>query len=221
MRRVLLAWLFPSLAAAAPSEIKVFTDELAAHREHTLELHANRGGGVTRFMPEYSYGLWRDWEVSLQLPLAWSDGVRSEGYRAELQYVAPHDAARGWYWGVNFELARVEPVGEQHFWSVEVMPIVGWRNADWHLALNPGGTAAVSGSERKRSFDPAAKIAYAMAPRRALGFEYYAEGETRSRTLYLAWDGKVGKSDVNLGLGRGLSHAADRWVVKTIVEIAF
>ena len=221
MRRAILAWLFPSMAFGAPSEIKVFTDELAAYREHTLEVHANRGGGATRFMPEYSYGVRPDWEVSLQLPLAWREGVRGEGYRAELQYVAPHDAAPGWYWGANFELARVEPLGEPHFWSVELMPIVGWRDERWHLALNPGGTAALSGSERKRSFDPAAKIACAMAPRSALGVEYYAEGETRSRSLYLAWDGKVGKSDVNLGLGRGLSHAADRWVVKTIVEIAF
>lgn len=220
MRRVLLAWLFPSLAAAAPNEIKVFTDELAAHGEHTLEVHANRGAGRTRFMPEYSYGAWQDWEVSLQLPLAWSDGVRAEGYRAELQYIAPHDAVAGWYWGANLELARVERVGEDRFWSVELMPIVGWRGGPWHLAANPGGSASLTG-ERKRSFDPAVKVSYSTAPRSALGFEYYGEGETRSRSLYLAWDGKFGKSDVNAGIGRGLSGAADRWVVKTIVEIAF
>src|SRR5204862_502207 len=125
-RELLLATLDQLLFRHVAAIREAGPDELAAHREHTLELHANRGGGVTRFMPEYSYGLWPDWEVSLQLPLAWSEGVRSEGYRAELQYVAPHDAARGWYWGINFELARVEQVGEPHFWSVEVMPIVGW-----------------------------------------------------------------------------------------------
>jgi len=221
MRRAFLAWLFPSVAFAAPNEIKVFTDELAAYREHTLELHANRGGGRTRFMPEYSYGAWSGWEASLQLPLAWSDGVRSEGYRGELQYVAPHDTAAGWYWGINAELARVEPLGEEQFWSIELIPIAGWRGGAWHLAVNPGGTAALSGTERKRSFDPAGMISYAVAPHSAFGFEYYAEGETRSRSLYLAWNGKIGKSDVNAGVGRGLSGTADRWVVKTIVEIAF
>src|SRR5712675_830997 len=115
---LLLAWLLPSLAAGAPNEIKVFTDELAALGEQTLEVHANRGG-QTRLMPEYSYGLWRDWEVSVQLPLALSDGLRAEGYRGEVQYIAPHDAATGFYWGLNAEIARIERLGEEHFWNME------------------------------------------------------------------------------------------------------
>lgn len=216
----LLAWLLPSLATGAPNEIKVFTDELAAFGEHTLEVHANRGDR-TRLMPEYSYGLWRNWEVSVQLPFALSDGLRSEGYRGELQYIAPHDTSAGFYWGVNAEIARIERLGEEHFWNMELIPIVGWRGTDWHFAANPGLSAPLSGSERKASFDPAAKVAYSLSRRNAIGMEYYVEGESRSRTLYLAWDGKLGKSDVNAGIGRGSSGAADRWVLKTIVEIAF
>ena len=104
----------PLVAAAAPEEIKVFTDELAGYGESTLEAHVNKAsrGAPLQLMPEYSYGVRRDWELSLQLPLALQDGVRGNGYRAELQYIAPHDNAAGFYWGVNFELAHISRAGE-------------------------------------------------------------------------------------------------------------
>src|SRR3981189_382008 len=89
-----------AVATAAPNEIKVFTDELANYGEHTLEAHVNKASRTPlQVMPEYSYGIWHDWEFSLQLPAAFGqDASRLEGYRAELQYVAPHDAVEGFYW---------------------------------------------------------------------------------------------------------------------------
>jgi hypothetical protein len=98
------------LALAAPNEIKVFTDELAAYGEHTLETHVNKASRpgpnadnrATPFqlMPEYSYGIWRNWEFSLQLPAAaQQDRLRTNGYREELQYAAPHNEDQGLYWG--------------------------------------------------------------------------------------------------------------------------
>src|SRR5229473_3396477 len=124
-----------AVATAAPNEIKVFTDELANYGEHTLETHVNKasraGERLTnrrtplRVMPEYSYGIWHNWEFSLQLPAAFRQDASSlEGYRAELQYVAPHDAVEGFYWGLNFELAKMERLGEPRFWNMEVIPIL-------------------------------------------------------------------------------------------------
>ena len=43
----------------------------------------------------------------------------------------------------------------------------------------------------------------------------------QSRVLYLAWDGKIGKSDINVGVGRGFTDASDRWVLKAVYEFAF
>src|SRR3954469_12072734 len=67
-------------AAAAPNEIRVFTDELARYREHTLEIHVNQTSSAgpkvqdrsapLQIMPEYSYGIRRNWELSFQLPFA-------------------------------------------------------------------------------------------------------------------------------------------------------
>jgi hypothetical protein len=223
--------IWPLAAAAAPNEIKVFTDELAAPGEHTLELHANRAASRLQLMPEYSYGAAPGWELSLQLPFAYQDAsVSGAGYRGELQYVAPHDASQGAYWGFNLELGRVTRSGEPRLWDLEMMPILGYRAGSWHLAANPGVSLALSGAERKLRFAPAAKAAYSTSERSAWGVEYYLEAgplrnwlprEQRTELLFLAWDGKVGKSDINLALGRGLSGATDRWVLKTIVEFSF
>ena len=215
------ALLGARLSHAAPNEIKVFTDELAAYRAHTLETHVNKArSGPLRVMPEYSYGLWRDWELSLQLPMAFaSDAARGEGYRAELQYIAPHDEARGAYWGVNVELARdADAIGER-FWNVELIPIVGWRDERWHLAANPGGERALSGAERRTLATPAFKLAYRLFGAQWLGFEHYRDEQ--GRTLYVAWDGKPGGADLNVGVGRGLTGRTDRWVLKAIYEFAF
>ena len=208
-------------ALGAPNEIKVFTDELASYRKHTLETHVNKARtGPLRVMPEYSYGLWRNWEFSLQLPLAFtSQSANGEGYRAELQYVAPHDDERGFYWGINVEIARDYRLGEPHFWNLEFIPIVGLRTGRWHFAANPGIERPLSGRERSATATPAAKAAYLVSGKNYLGLEYYV-GE-QSRMLYLAWDGKLGKSDINFGIGRGSTPASDRWVLKTIYEIAF
>jgi len=208
-------------AAAAPNEIKIFTDELANYGEHTLETHVNKASRTPlQVMPEYSYGIWHDWEFSLQLPAAFGqDASRLEGYRTELQYVAPHDKDAGFYWGVNFELARIERPGDASFWNIELIPILGYRTERWHLVANPGIGKAVSGASRATDFQPAGKVAYRAFEKNYFGIEYYADDQ--SRVLYFAWDGKVGKSDINVGIGRGLTDSSDRWVLKMIYELAF
>ena len=101
-----LGLLAPPGVLAAPSEVKVFSDELAAPGESTLETHFNKASRAGRradnqatpiqFMPEYSYGASKNWELSLQLPVAFEQSrLRSEGFRAEIQYVAPHDENDG------------------------------------------------------------------------------------------------------------------------------
>ena len=42
-----------------------------------------------------------------------------------------------------------------------------------------------------------------------------------ARTVYATWDGKLGKSDINIGIGHGVGANAEGWVLKMIYEIAF
>jgi hypothetical protein len=225
--RKLRAWapillLIPLAARAAPNEIKVFTDELAAYRGQTLETHINKArGGPLRLMPEWSYGIAPQWELSLQLPFAFErDRAANEGYRAELQYIAPHDEDRGFYWGINAELAREARLDEPRFWNVELIPIIGWRHDRWHLVANPGFERPVSGPDRASNATPAAKLAYRAFGRNDYGLELYRDADG-ARTVYFAWDGKLGKSDINVGVGRGVGANAERWILKSIFEVAF
>ena len=182
-------------------------------------------------MPEYSYGFWRNWEFSLQLPVAsQQDQVRTNGYRAELQYVAPHDEDEGFYWGMNLEFANLARNGEVRIWNLELMPILGLRVDRWHVAVNPGVNRALSGAQRRTNFEPAAKTAYRAFGSNYFGLEYYLDAgpiqhllpnSQRSQVLYFAWDGKIGKSDVNVGIGRGFTDISDRWVIKAVYEFAF
>ena len=229
------------IAVAAPNEIKVFTDELANYGEHTLETHVNKASNAgpgdpnrltpLRVMPEYSYGIWRNWEFSLQLPAAFNGNTNQlEGYRAELQYVAPHDDDEGFYWGFNFELARSKRMRETAFSNIEFTPILGYRTDRWHFVVNPGIEKAISGASHTTNFQPAAKVAYKAFGQYYIGIEGYVDAgplrhalpaNQQSRMLYFAWDGKVGKSDVNIGVGRGFTDASDRWVIKTVFEFTF
>jgi len=230
-----------SPAVAAPNEIKIFTDELAAPGEHTLETHVNKASRPgprqsdertpLQVMPEYSYGFSENWELSLQLPASFSaDGSRLEGYRAEFQYVAPHDEDAGFYWGVNFELGRIERRAERASTELELIPILGYRRDRWHFVANPGLGKTVAGASGPVVFQPAAKLAYRIRGKNYFGFECYADlgplrdrlsRDDQSRVLYVAWDRKAGKSAINLGLGRGLTDSSDRWVLKMLYEIEF
>lgn len=234
--------LAPSQAIPAPDEIKVFSDELAGYGESTLETHVNKASRAGRraenkaaplqAMPEYSYGAWKNWEVSIQLPVSISRDYRqSDGYRAELQYIAPHFEDSGYYWGFNVEAARLARPGEATIWSVELIPILGYRLDRWHLVANPGLGRPMSGTPKRRTnFEPAYKVSYRTTTDNQFGAEYYEEagpllrmlpGDRRYRVLYFAWDGKIGKSDINIGIGRGLNSASDRLVFKTVFEFAF
>jgi len=73
-------------------------------------------------------------------------------------------------------------------------------------------------------------VAYRAFGKNYFGVEYYLEAgpiqrwlpsNQRSQVVYLAWDGKIGKLDINVGIGRGFTDASDRWVLKTIFEFAF
>ena len=182
-------------------------------------------------MPEYSYGIWRNWEFSLQLPTATTPGKsRLEGLRTELQYVAPHDGDDGWYWGFNVELTRSTRLAKRSSTNIEFTPIIGYRIDRWHFTANPGFEKALSGATRPTGFQPAIKAAYRAFDKNHFGIEYYVDAgplrrplprDEQSRVLYLAWDGKLGKSDINVGVGHGITAASDRWVVKMVFEVAF
>ena len=237
-------------AAALSDEIQVYTDDINAPGEFGLELHVNTtpsgrsrpdypgeavpNGGL-RITPEFSYGLTPSWEVGLYVPLNRdaSGNTSLAGAKLRLKWLPLRpDAHGGWFLGVNTELSRLKQRFSESRNSLELRGMAGYTDERWLVAVNPLLGWSLSPGFRGQSpdFSLATKIARTVAPGLALGVEHYADLGTLARvlpsgehvnTLYAAADWKAGGWDVNVGIGRGLSHSADRLTLKAIVGFPF
>jgi hypothetical protein len=111
---------------------------------------------------------------------------------------------------------------------MEIRPIIGWRKNGLEFIINP--IFDVFGSRGHVDFLPAARLARKMNHDVAVGLEYYTDlgplgsfpsFQQQSHQLFAVVDFKVGKLDVDFGVGRGLTEGSDRWVAKTILTYAF
>ena len=230
----------PTATCAAPSDFRVLSDELTAKGEFGVELQSSvarpRGAPgeaqprALQGLAEFSYGLGRHWELSLQLPASRVSGTTyGNGANIELTYIAPHDDESGFYWGGRVELGRSRPIGEHASWETEWRPILGYKRGDWHAVLNAGMAAALSGEASQLNFEPSAKLAYRAARSLSVGVEYYLDAGPlahprpsgqRQELGLLVVDAKVGEFDVNFGVGKGLTSGSDKAVLKLLVSWA-
>jgi hypothetical protein len=246
-----LAFAAGGARAALPDEIQVYTSDINKQGEFGLELHLNTTpsgrsepdfpGEIApahgwRLTPEFSYGVTPALEAGLYLPLVHGEDGRNRfagpKLRAKWMPLRVDDQGNGAFAGVNFEYAWVSDVLEEATRAMEVRPILGWRDADWLVAVNPILEFAFAGPEKgsRPAFNPSIKIARRVAEGIAVGPEYYAElGKVgqwlphaeQSHSLYLAIDVDRAPWVFNFGVGRGLTDATDRWTVKAIFEIPF
>jgi hypothetical protein len=180
--------------------------------------------------------LTRSLEAGLYLPYARDaeGGTHFAGPKLRLKWLPLQagEEGRGWFMGANFEYGLVAPGFEQSRYAMELRPIVGYRSSDWLLAANPilGWSLAGPAHDGKPDFSPSVKVARNVAAGLALGVEYYSElGKVnhilphaeQAHTLYFALDYDRKPWVFNVGIGRGLSAATDRWTLKTIIEIPF
>lgn len=239
--------LFSTTALAAEDEIQVYGNELNEDGELGLELHMNYVADgsaekawpqqqpsrhMFRLTPEISYGIGHNMDVGLYLPLikGVGDDFRLDGLKFRFKYLEGIEGD-GFYWGMNVEVGRVSLRTTENHWNVELRPILGWKQGKWEFTANPKLGWALS--ERQGGapvFAPALKLAYSVQPDLAVGIEQYSElgpvnkflpGDQQEHATFLAIDGKVGKNDYNVGLGRGWGANADKWVIKGILGFSF
>jgi hypothetical protein len=240
-----------SCLAALPDEIQVYTDDIDKPGAFGLELHVNTTpsgrskpdfpGEIApahgwRFTPEFSYGVTRTVEAGLYLPFVRGAGGRDKfaGPKLRLKWLPfqPDEEAGGFFAGLNVEYAWIAGELEQATRAMEVRPILGWKDRDWLVAVNPILGYDLAGPTRGGGpdFSPSLKVSRRVAEGIALGGEYYAElgklannapRAQQAHTLYAALDFDRAPIAFNFGVGRGLNGATDRWTVKAIFEIPF
>lgn len=237
--------------AAFPDEIQVYTDDINKPGEFGLELHLNTTPrGITtpgytgeivnhhglRLNPEFSWGLSRDWEAGLYVPVVRSGNGNwyGAGIKLRLKWMPlqPDKDRGGWFAGANAELSQLGKGFSESARSLELRTIAGWRNPDWLLAVNPIFGWSLSDGFRSGTpdFTLALKASRKVSASLGLGLEYYSEmgplnrllpANQQNNTLYLAFDYEGKPFAFNFGIGRGVSSAADPWTLKGIIEVPF
>lgn len=228
-----------SACQAAGYELTVYSDDVAQAGEFEGETivslarpRPNLIPGVRRVvqgLAELNYGLGNGWVIGLEVPGVYTGESRKfAGAAIEIQYVAPHDATRGWYWGFRADAGRFSSVyvGEAEA-AIEINPILGYRFGSFHLAMNPTIELPKDRSNGTRmSFNPAAKLSYQVSGDDGFSVEYFGHwGPARSwlppakrdETLYAVWDRRLALGHLSAGLGHGIRPAAgsvDRWIAK-------
>jgi len=238
----------PAARAALPDEIQVYDDSINKPGEKGLELHVNTtpSGRNTsdypgeippahglRVTPEFSWGLTETLEGGLYLPTLLDRDNRFylAGIKLRMKWIPQraHESG-GAFYGLNAELSHVGSRFEASQSGLELRPILGYRNADWLIATNPVLSYELTKGYRGGGFDfsPSLKVSRTVGQGIAAGFETYSElgklarfapSSERQHTLYATLDVDRGPWIFNVGVGRGLDPATDRWTVKAIFEI--
>ena len=226
-------------------EIQVYNAEIADVGQWTLEQHLNYaatgqtqpevpGGFASNHnlqgTPEFGYGITDWWEGGFYIPFATNSGqFLSDGAKIRSLFVVPDAAKRNFFYGVNFELGYEMPRFSSKPWGLEIRPIIGVRNPDWELIVNPIVDLSF-GAGGEADFAPAVRLARNLGEDRYIGLEYYADygkiGDflptgRQSQQLFAVTDFKVSQVDVELGAGYGFTPGSDRFVLKAILGYAF
>jgi hypothetical protein len=228
--------------ARAVDEIQVYNGEIAKPGQFSLESHSNyaisgrktpdfNGGLVPHHAlngtPELAYGVNNWYELGLYLPYAIDrDGnFYSNGFKIRHLFVVPDAAKREFFYGVNFEFSYTTPKFSETRFASEIRPIIGVRKGDYEFIVNPIVDIGF-GSKGDVEFFPAARVAKKFGEDFAIGAEYYSGYgpfghflplSEQQHSLFGVADFKVGRFDVNAGLGYGMTQGSDRLLAKLII----
>ncbi len=240
----MLAVLLLAGPARAVDEIQVYTGELAAPNEWALLQHMNYGftrrkgtdsAQLSAFRtvsgtPELAYGVTDWYEAGLYLPFAArNDRFYPGGFKVRNLFAVPDAPNRTFVYGLNTEIAWAPSRFSRSRWNVEFRPILGLNLGRWQIMSNPIVGLGMGGKQPD-AFLPANRVFYRVQEDLSLGIETYSDmgsvGHFRrfnqqAHQAFAAVEFTVLGVDVNFGVGRGLTPASDRWMVKTILGVSF
>ena len=228
-----LAWA--GAARAQTDEIQVYDAGITAPGQFSLTWHNNftaSGRRQAAFpagvipehalngVPEWAYGV-TDWlEAGTYLPVytRTRDGrLLFDGVKLRALLVVPDAHERTVFYGLNFEFSYNTPHWDTSRFTGEIRPIIGVHLGRLDLIVNPILDTDFDGLG-KTIFAPATRIAYRIGGKLALALEHYADlGPQPSQSLFAVFDYGSGRSGIEFGVGRGLTHSADSCMLKLML----
>ncbi len=239
----LATWL-PSAACAQTDEMQVYNAEIAGPGIVNLTLHDNYtpsgrkepgfAGGIApdhalNGVPEWAYGV-TDWlETGLYLPLYSISGTGEtyfNGVKLRALFVEPDAGNQAFVYGINFEFSYNAPHWDQHRFTSEIRPILGWHLGRVDLIFNPILDNSYVGLSRL-DFAPATRLAYNFNKDWAVAAEEYDDfgplrgflpASQQNHQLFAVADYNGQPLTVEAGVGFGLTASTDRLVLKLILS---
>lgn len=233
----------PAPAFAQADEIQVYDGGLAPVGTFNLTIHNNftpRGLTTPAFpgavvadqswngVPEWALGVTPWFEAGLYLPLYSLDkdsGFGLDGFKLRALFAVPNADERRFFYGANFEFSINARRWDQHRFTSEVRPIVGWHLKPWDIIFNPIIDTAYDGLGNLELV-PAVRVAYNFPSGWALAVEEYAGYGTfndfaprrdQAHQLYGVVDRTWKGWDIEAGVGVGFTDASDRLTFKLIL----
>ena len=231
-------------AFAQADEIQVYDGGLAAPGVFNLTWHNNFtpiGSNTPAFpgalvsdksfngVPEWAYGVTRWFEAGLYMPLysAGKDGNGGlDGFKLRALFAVPGADDRRFFYGTNFEFSINADHWDEHRFTSEIRPIVGWHLNSWDLIVNPILDTAYDGL-KNLDFAPSTRVAYNFSKRWALAAEEYADygplhdlysAKEQGHQPYAVVNHAAKYLDIEAGVGVGLTSATDKLTFKLILS---
>jgi hypothetical protein len=236
--------------AVDPFEIQVYEGDINGPGQVGLEIHVNAvpsghstieppaqvaADDLVRLTLEPSLGLLEWWELGAYLQFAFQPGERSShfgGFKLRSKWIVPRRLTGHLRVGLNVEVGRGRAALGTGSWDTEFRPVLVWSSNRLMLAANPMIGWALTGPQRdlEPDLEPAFKVRVNGDLGVGVGLEYYAgigrlsslpAAPEQEHVLYLVGDLLDAAFDANLGVGRGLTGAADEWTIKAILGVGF
>ena len=235
-----------SLCIAAPEEIQVYLDDKEDPGVMSIDWHNNYvfsgrtrpdyvgekpPNHLYRLTPELNYGVSQVFELGAYLLTSRDSSGQwaADGAKVRLKYIAPH-MEEGVFYGLNLEVGQQNHALSQDPWGAQLKGILGWRHGAWTLGYNMNLDTALSPRGGPVTSESDLKINYAVTHRTQMGIESYNElgpsshphaFNADSKVLYAVLDTSFHALDINMGVGRGLTHPSDMWTLKMIIGTHF
>jgi hypothetical protein len=232
-------------ADAQTDEIQVYDGGLSPRGVVNLTVHTNwiasgitqpaypgavTADGSVNGVPEWALGVTRWLELGLYLPVYSYDqhmGWGIDGWKPRALFAVPNADNRRFFYGANFEFSVNQKRWDEHHFTSEVRPIIGWHLTSFDIIVNPIVDTAYDGL-KNLDFAPSTRFAYKRSDRLSLAAEEYADfgpisdmysAHDQSHQLFGVVDYSLGWNvDLEAGVGFGLTDATDNLTFKVILS---
>jgi hypothetical protein len=234
---------WPGAVWAQTDEIQVYDAEITAPGKWNLTWHNNFTpsgrtepafpGGIVpdhalNGVPEWACGVTPWFEAGLYLPIytVTRDGdLLFDGAKVRALFVAPDAHDRTFFYGINFELSYNTPHWDPSRFAGEIRGIVGVHLGRFDLIVNPIVDTDFNGLGNlefvpavRAAWNPGGKLAFALEEYADFGpLKHFKPSDEQSHTLFAVIDYGGSSHGLEFGVGRGLTPASERWVLKLML----